>query len=207
MTTETINGKQYLKDAQGRMVPVDTIRPEALLENELVLKLVRDAEALSASLAAFKTLGFSETDALMELLLSKYSVRKGGKKGNVTFVSIDGMVKVQVSCADFLTFGPELQVAKTLIDECIKDWGSGQNDRIIALVNHAFRVDKEGRVNKDDILSLRKIDIRDEKWLRAMEAISNSVRVSRTKRYIRVYRRASEEQDFEPIPLDLARVP
>lgn len=206
MTTETINGKEYLKDAQGRMVPVETIRPEELLENELVLKLARDAEALRDALSAFKALSFSEADALMSLLRAKYNIVKGGKKGNVSFVSFDGMTKVQISCSDFLTFGPELQIAKTLIDECIKDWGSGQNDRIIALVNHAFRVDKEGRVNKDDILSLRKIDIKDEKWLQAMDAISSSVRVSRTKRYIRVYRRASEEQDFEAINLDLARV-
>lgn len=206
MTTETINGKEYLKDAQGRMVPVETIRPEELLENELVLKLARDAEALRDALSAFKALSFSEADALMALLRAKYNIVKGGKKGNVSFVSFDGMTKVQISCSDFLTFGPELQIAKTLIDECIKDWGSGQNDRIIALVNHAFRVDKEGRVNKDDILSLRKIDIKDDKWLQAMEAISSSVRVSRTKRYIRVYRRTSEEQDFEAINLDLARV-
>lgn len=196
----------YLKDGQGRLVPVETVRPQDLLENDIVLQIFAKAEKLNASLDAFKQETFGDIDAFIDLLREKYNVKKGGTKGNVTFVSFDGMTKVQVSNADFLSFGAELQVAKELIDQCIKGWGAGSSAQIVALVNHAFRVDKQGKVNKDDILGLRKIDIQDETWKRAMEAISDSIRVSRSKRYLRFYRRPAPEMDFEPLNLDLAKV-
>lgn len=197
---------QYMTDAQGRKVPVSTIRPEVRLENVTVIDLIGRAERLHSSIEMFKTIAFDELDAFVSLLAEKYKVAKGGRKGNVTFTSFDGQMKVVISSNDFLSFGPELKIAKELVDECIKDWGNGQNDRIVALVNHAFRVDSEGRVNKDDILSLRRIDITDEKWQRAMEAISNSIRVDRSKRYVRFYKRPSPDRDFEAIVLDISKV-
>lgn len=196
----------YLKDGQGRLVPLSAIRAQDLLENDFVLKLFAQALVLNDALQAFKHLTFSETDTFTELLREKYQVKKGGTKGNMTFVSFDGMTKVQISNADFLSFGVELQIAKDLIDECIKEWGAGSDAHIVALVNHAFRVDKQGKVNKDDILGLRKIDIKDAKWLRAMDAISDSIRVTRSKRYVRFYRRPAPELDFVPVNLDLAKV-
>lgn len=196
----------YLKDGQGRLVPIETIRPQDILENDFVLALFKKAQDLNEQLAAFRQLAFDDTDAFVTLLREKYQVKKGGTKGNATFVSFDGMTKIQISNADFLSFGVELQIAKDLIDECIKEWGAGSDAHIVALVNHAFRVDKQGKVNKDDILGLRKIDIKDEKWLRAMDAISDSIRVTRSKRYVRFYRRPAPELDFEPINLDLAKV-
>lgn len=204
--TENINGVEYIKDAQGRLMPVSTVRAEDLLEHDLVFGLCHDAVKLNKELDAFRSISLGEADTLLQLLSERYGLKKGGKKGNLTLLSLCGQFKVQISMNDFLVFGAELEVAKALIDECIKDWGTGQNDRIIALVNHAFRVDKAGRVNKDDILSLRKIDIKDEKWLLAMDAISKSIRVSRTKRYIRFYKRPSPDRDFEAITLDIAKV-
>ena len=196
----------YLKDGQGRLVPVDTVRPQDLLENDFVLQLFAEAQQLNKALDFFKQKTFADIDAFIDLLREKYRVERGGGKGNMTFVSFDGLTKVQVSNADFLSFGAELQVAKELIDECIKSWGAGSNKQIVALVNHAFRVDKQGKVNKDDILGLRKIDIKDEKWQRAMEAISNSIRVTRSKRYLRFYQRPTPEADFEAVNLDIAKV-
>lgn len=201
MTNEPL----YMTDAQGRKVPVSTIRPEVRLENVTVIDLVARAERLQASIAQFKERAFEDLDAFVSLLAEKYKVAKGGRKGNVSFISFDGQTKIMISSNDFLSFGPELGMAKELIDECIKDWGNGQNEQIVALVNHAFRVDRDGRVNKDDILSLRRIDIKDEKWLRAMEAISNSIRIDRSKRYVRFYKRPTPDKDFEAIVLDIAK--
>lgn len=197
---------EYLTDAQGRLVPVSTIRPEVKLEDDMVKRMIGEAEKLHKEIAAFKMCSFIDLDTFLQLLAESYKVTKGGKKGNVTFTSFDGQMKVAISSNDFLSFGPELKIAKDLIDECIKDWGNGQNSHIVALVNHAFRVDRDGRVNKDDILSLRRIDIQDDKWQRAMTAISDSIRVDRSRRYVRFYRRPAPDKDFEPILLDLSKV-
>ena len=79
-------------------------------------------------------------------------------------------------------------------------------DELKAIVTDAFKVNKEGKVDKDRILGLRRFQFDDDRWKRAMQAISDSVRVTRSKEYIRFYRRPAPDQDFVQIPLDLARV-
>lgn len=44
--------------------------------------------------------------------------------------------------------------------------------------------DKEGQINTGRVLSLRRLDIKDERWLRAMNAIGEAVQVVGSKSYI-----------------------
>lgn len=187
-------------------MPIDMVRPEDKLENELVLALYAGADRIHETLALFKRSAFEDVHAFIELLQEQYRVSKGGKKGNMTLMSYDGLTKLQISVAEFITFGPQLKVAKDLIDECINEWAKGSNDNIRVLVDHAFRVDKNNRVNTAAILGLRRLPIQDDKWRRAMEAISDSMRVCASREYIRFYRRPSPEVDWKPVPLDIAGV-
>lgn len=197
---------QYMTNAQGHLVPADMVKPEDKLENDMVLSIFEKALSLHEQLKAFKASSFADVHAFIELLQEKYQVAKGGKKGNMTLTSYDGLTKVQVSVAEFISFGPQLKVAKDLIDECINEWAEGSNNNIRVLVDHAFRVDKNNRVNTAAILGLRRLPIQDEKWQRAMEAISDSMRVSDSKQYIRFYRRPSVDKDWQAVVLDLASV-
>lgn len=197
----------YMTNAEGHLVPETMVRPEDKLEDQLVQELFEEASIISATLAAFKLKSFDDVQAFLEVLAEKYQASKGGKKGNLTLTSFDGLTKVQVSVADFISFGPQLQTAKSLIDDCIKEWGAeGANENIKALVNHAFRVDKNNRLNVQNILGLRKLNIQDEKWQRAMEAITDSVRVTHSKSYIRFYTRPAPEAQWQAVTLDLAKV-
>lgn len=201
MTTET-----HMTNDKGHLVPTQLVKPEHKLENDLVLELYTKARTLNAELAAFKLSADGDIAAFLALLGEKYGLTKGGKKGNITLLSYDGLTKVQVAVAESIAFGPELQIAKTLIDECIKASSTGVNETILALVNHAFSVDKEGRVNRSNILGLRRLDIKDDKWLQAMQAIADSMRVTSTKQYIRFYRRAALTAQWLPMTLDFAAV-
>ena len=122
----------------------------------------------------------------------------------MTFTSYDGTMKVQIAVADTLVFGPELQIAKGLIDECIAEWAEGSRAEIRALVEHAFRTDKEGQVSREAVFSLRKIDIEDERWKSAIQAINDSIRVQGSKTYLRFYRRARPTDRWENVTIDLA---
>ena len=95
-------------------------------------------------------------------------------------------------------------MAKELIDQCIHEWSNGARSEIRALVNDAFQVDKEGRVNTARILSLRRLDIQDEKWLTAMQAIGESIQVAGSKTYFRVYERVGDSDQYKAIVLDIA---
>ncbi|MDP7142665.1 MAG: DUF3164 family protein [Alphaproteobacteria bacterium] len=198
--------QDYMTNAEGHLVPIDKVKPEDRLEDDLVCELYAEALSLNAELAAFKQKSFENVNGFVTLLDEKYGVTKGGKKGNLTLTSYDGLTRIQISVADNLQFGPQLQVAKSLIDECINEWSDGANNNIRALVDHAFRVDKSGRINVQSILGLRRLNISDEKWLKAMDAITESIRVTSSKQYVRIYRRPSPEADWENVNLDIARV-
>lgn len=56
------------------------------------------------------------------------------------------------------------------------------------------------------MLSLRRLEIEDERWQRAMTAIGEAVQVVGSKSYIRVYERIGESDQYAPIPLDIASI-
>lgn len=199
-----VGGERFMRDAKGRLVPLDLVRDADKLQDQMVRKIIGYALALSDQIRRFKGHTFDDVGAYMDLAAEKYGVKHGGAKGNVTFTTVDGLFKVQVQVSDRLTFGPELQVAKALIDECIAEWAEGSRAEIRALVEHAFRTDKEGLVNREAIFALRRVEIDDERWRQAMAAITDSIRVEGSKTYVRFYRRSSPQDRWQPITIDLA---
>lgn len=196
----------YMQDSKGRLVPEEMVKPVDKLRDELVHKLVYSAKGLSAHLAGFKIAAFNEIADFVELSASEYGKKIGGVKGNVCLPSYDGRYKVLQAVAEHFEFDERLQIAKDLVDECIHDWSDTAAPELRALVNDAFQVDKKGNVDTKRILSLRKFDIEDERWLKAMEAISDSLTVAGSRTYIRVYERVGETDQFQQIPLDIAGV-
>ena len=202
--TIEVGGELHMRDAKGRLVPLSMVKPADKLEDETVRMIVGFAEALSAQIRRFKEHTFADLNAYQQLLEQDYGARAGGAKGNVTFQTVDGLLKVQIAIADLIEFGPQLQQAKTLIDECLVEWGGESRPEIRALVNRVFNVEKEGQINKAELFSLLKLDIVDERWVRGMEAIRDAIRVTGTKEYVRFYRRSRPQDRFEPITIDLA---
>jgi hypothetical protein len=109
-----------------------------------------------------------------------------------------------VQIGENISFGPELQAAKSLVDECLRDWTDGARSEIRTLVDRAFQVDKEGKINRGELLGLRRMEFDDDRWKRAMQAITDSIRVIGTKRYARVYRRATPMATWLPVVIDVA---
>lgn len=200
----TIEGERYMRDAGGRLVPLSVVRPEHQLEDQTVRKMVGYALDLSAQIARFRGHTFDDVAGFVELLAEKYGGRRGGAKGNTTLTSYDGLLKVTVQVQDQLAFGPELQVAKELVDRCISAWAAGADDNIRALVEHAFQVDKEGRINRAALFQLRRLNIDDEDWRAAMAALGDAIRTIGSKEYVRFYRRRTSRDAWRPISIDLA---
>ncbi|RJF94831.1 DUF3164 family protein [Oleomonas cavernae] len=206
MTDIAPDTSQMMKDKRGRYVPIANVRQQDVLEDDLVKEMVAKADKASASLVALRNDLRSDIAAFIDLLGEKYGVARGGPKGNMTLQSYDGTLKVEISVGDFVEFGPTLQVAKALIDKCLTTWSEGAHPDLQNFVTSAFEVNKQGRLDPQRILDLRRFNIADETWQAAMKAIDDSIRVTRTKEYIRLYRRPAHDQNFEQIPLDLARV-
>ncbi len=200
-----IDGVPHLRDAKGGLLPVALVKAQHLLEDELVRKIMGFAVALSDQVGRFKEHTFDDIGAFEALLAQEYGATVGGEKGNKTLMTHDGLYKVQVQVADNVVFGPELQIAKGLVDECLNDWASGARDELRAVVNSAFRVDKEGQVNRAQIYQLLRLDIEDDRWKRAMQAIRDAMRVVGSKTYIRAYQRAAFDGPWIPVTIDMAK--
>ncbi|MBD8890919.1 DUF3164 family protein [Roseibium litorale] len=204
--TDSVLPEGYWMDGKGSLIPIAKIKQEHQLEDALVKDLAAEADEIHRRLAAFKERAFGEIEALRDLLAEKYGAKRGGRKGNITFTSFDGTQQVVVAVAEHITFGPELEAAKSLIDECFHSWLSDANANLKVVVDDAFQVDKKGKISTSRVLGLRRHAIEDEKWLRAMDAIADAVRVTGTKAYVRVYRRDPATEDREPVSLDIASV-
>lgn len=194
----------FLKDAKGHLVPLELIKPIDMARNDLVLELVAKAQVVSATLAAFKGDAFGDIKAFVDMSAEQYNAKVGGKKGNITLMSFDGQYKVVQAAQDNIRFDERLQAARALIDECLTEWTQDARSEVRAIVNEAFRADKQGEISTGRVLALRRMDITDARWQRAMEAIGDAVQVVGSKSYIRVYQRIGESEQYVPIPLDIA---
>ncbi|MNP41547.1 hypothetical protein D3C76_1352550 [compost metagenome] len=71
-------------------------------------------------------------------------------------------------------------------------------------MNEAFRTDKVGEISTGRVLALRRLEISDLRWQRAMQAISDAVQVVGSKSYVRIYERIGDSDQYASIPLDIA---
>jgi hypothetical protein len=201
----TVGDVPYMRDGKGGLIPISLIKPQALLEDELVRKVLGFAVALSGQVARFKEHTFEDIGSFEALLAQEYQATIGGAKGNKTLMTHDGLFKVQVQVADNIVFGPELQIAKALVDECLNEWAEGARDEIRAIVTRAFNTDKEGQINRAEIFMLLRLQIDDPRWQRAMKAIRDAMRVVGSKTYIRCYRREACDGAWDAVTIDLAK--
>lgn len=200
-----MNGQQFMINALGGFDPVGAVKEQYKLEDQTVRKCIAYAREASARTARLKVNTFADLGTLDTLLAEKFGAKIGGKKGNRTYQSYDGLQKVTVQVSDQITFGAELQIAKNLIDECLNEWSADSRPEIQAIVTRAFNTQKEGQVNRADVFMLLRLEIDDQRWINAMEAIRSAIRVTGSKEYVRFYERANVNDEWRAITVDLAK--
>jgi hypothetical protein len=193
----------FMTDSQGRQVPADMVKDIDKQRDETVRRIAARAMEMKGVLAEFKNGIRDDIYAFVETSAGKYGVKWGGKKGNIALTTYDGQFRLVVSMNDSITFDERLQIARELIGKCIEKWSDGARSEIRVLVNDAFQVDKTGKISTARVLGLRRLDIQDKDWQRAMTAITESVQITGTKQYLRIYERDASGE-YRMIPLDVA---
>ncbi|EPL1515442.1 DUF3164 family protein, partial [Pseudomonas aeruginosa] len=194
----------YRMDGQKRLIPEATIKPVDLARDQLVMELVGKAKAVQSELARFKASAFGDIDAFVDLSVEQYGTKLGGKKGNVSLLSFDGRYMIKKAIQETIQFDERIQAARELIEECLRDWTQGARPEVVTLVTNAFRTDTKGEIRTARVLALRRLDIQDERWLRAMNAIGDACQAVGSKAYIRVYERVGDSDQYQQISLDMA---
>ena len=194
---------RYRKDHRGAYIPVEQIREIDLARDELVNEKAAKIEATQAIIAALKDELMGDIAAFVQLSAERYGAKIGGDKGNITLMSFDGTYKLKRQTSESIGFDEGLRAAKNLIDECLEEWSRNSPSPLRAIVEQAFDINQEGRINTNAILSLRRHNIDDERWQRAMQAISDSLQTQDSKAYVRLYKR-DKTGKYNAVPLDMS---
>lgn len=191
-------------DAQGKPIPVRYVDQSDKMRDRLVMKLARQAEKLSRQITDFKITAFDEIEKYLDRLEKMYNINSRTKVGNKVLTDFSNTMKIEIRVIKLIDFDDRLILAKSIIDDCIKRWSKGANDKLLLLVEEAFKVDNRGKLDKTRIMALRRWNIQDEQWRKAMDIIADSIKVVNTKSYIR-FSVKNEKGDWEAIPLDIAK--
>ena len=204
VTTDVPTG--FMQNAQGHLVPENQVRDQDKLRDGVVHDLARQAIHIHNALAEFKKQALADIGDVVQIAADKYDVSMGGKKGNVTLTSYNGQYRVQRVYAERITFTEELEAARELFGSCIERWTEGASENIRALVDRAFKTNRTGQVKTAELLGLLRLEIEDPEWQKAIEALKDSISVTGTAVYVRVYQRIADTDKYQLIPLDLASV-
>lgn len=199
-----LGGNTYMRAADGSLTPIELVKAPDRLIDDQVRKIMGFAIPLHEEVSRFRQHTLDDVAALIGLLAQEYDARIGGKKGNLSITSYDGTLKVQLQVATLLTFGPELQAAKALVDEYLTDETAGLKPELRGLIAHAFNTDQEGKVNRAELFKLLRYEITDDRWQRAMRAIKDSIRPIGKKEYVRFYRRETPAHAWTAVTIDMA---
>jgi hypothetical protein len=202
--TSTPDG--YKRNSKGHLVPLDQISELDQLRDELVHELIAGAFATAQTVREFKLDAASKIQAFIELSAQDHGVEYGGKKGNVQLVSYDGTKKVIRSVAELITFNEKMSIARECIFDCIAKWADGSNSNLVQIVRGAFERDANGHLSTAKILGLRRYNIDDPDWAKAMELIADAIVINDTAQYVRFYTRKGSEDKYIQIALDGTRV-
>ncbi len=195
-------GEGFMENAQGHLVPKGQISDLDLQRDSLVRDIVEDFKDLREAVQNFRIMALASVEAHCQLSAEKYGHKPRKKAGgDIILNSFDGSLRVVVANDDTLAFNEQLATAKAMIFECIAGWTASAGKEIQALVAQAFKVTRKGQLSMSKVLGLRQVKIEDEKWQRAMQALTDAIQVTGSRTYIRVYQRTTDDQ-YALLPLD-----
>ena len=192
----------FMVNDQGHLVPKGQISALDLQRDALVRDIYAEFLDVREAVRTFRDMALASVKAHHELSAEQY--RHAPKKragGDIILNSFDGSLRVVVANDDTLAFNEQLATAKELVFECIAEWSSTADSKIKKLVQAAFKATRKGQLSMAKVLNLRTVEIEDEKWQRAMQALTDSIQTTGSRTYIRVYRRTGEDQ-WALLPLD-----
>ena len=198
--------KGYWRDAKGNLVHERNVRAVDRDMDEVVRRIHGFGRPLSEQMWRFRDHTTADIAAFADRVVEHYGGRIGGRKGNIQLLTFDGCRRVVLAQADRIAVGPEIVAAQALVEECVERWAAGSRRELRALVDQAFVAREDGTVSVAELLRLRRVEIDDEGWRRAQDAIADALRPSGKAEYIRLYQRSTPAEPWQQVPLHLATV-
>lgn len=171
-------------DDKGRPIPEEYIQPHDKKRDRMVESIIKRVSKLSAKLASEKTEIVAAIEKYLKELAKDNKVRENWK-GNIIIYNFSQNLCIERRINETISFDERLQMVKTTIDKWLNDRLKNIDELIAKVISQAFSVDKQGRINTAMLLKLRKLDIQDHEWKKAMELLDESIFVKSSKMALR----------------------
>ncbi|MBL4901075.1 DUF3164 family protein [Desulfocapsa sp. AH-315-G09] len=193
-------------DATGNPVPPKYIDPVEKKRDQMVEKQLRQAFLLQERMAKFKKAVLADIGKYLDWLAHRHGEDALSPGGNYMLTGFSGNKRIQIKVNKVIEFDERLQLAKKKIDACLERWSQGANDNFKVVVFDAFKVDRKGNVDTKRILGLRKLKIKDNEWVAAMDLITEAITITGNRSYLMFQIKADKDAEWESLRLDLAGV-
>lgn len=171
-------------DDKGRPIPEEYIQPQDKKRDRMVESIIKRVSKLSAKLADEKVEIVAAIEKYLKELAKDNKVRENWK-GNILIYNFSQNLCIERRINETISFDERLQMVKTTIDKWLNDRLKNIDELIAKVISQAFSVDKQGRINTAMLLKLRKLDIQDHEWKKAMELLDESIFVKSSKMALR----------------------
>lgn len=175
------------------------VKPADQQRDELVLRFIRQAKMLQATIKTFKDCCINE----VETFIDTNKLDNNYETNHIDLLSSDGRYRLQSTTPRHIEFTDDLQVAKKLIDNCIKHNTHKFNNDTQAIIESAFKTNDTGKINLRRIFNLKHLEINDDEWKTAMRSVSNAIQVIDDKNNLSLYECTEYNNHWQPILLDL----
>ena len=187
----------YVKNAKGWMMPIASVKANDLLEGDFVDNYHCLMEAVGAGCRFLKISAFSESHALVDILVSEAGGSGETEQGKVTLQNLRATRRVVIDRRDTVAFGPEVAAARDRVMACVRKWSDGANANLVQLAMAAFQANGNGELSVSKVASLWRIECDDAEWQGAMTALKDSLRATGTTTYLRFHQRADPDGKWE----------
>lgn len=198
---QVIDGRTYLQNAHGGLVPIESVKPIDQLRNQTVQHIHTRLKRLREMMEEEKRHCMEEINIFTTIAAQEYGIKLGGERGNLTLQSYDGTIRISLNIQDRQDFNEGILAAKKLIDDCLADWTKDSAADLRNVVTKAFKV-KQGKMDVKRILELRSINVEDARWKQAMDIIAESLITTSSKLHFRMHERNGEA--YQMVNLDFS---
>ncbi len=197
---------KIMVDAQGQSVPAEYVKPYDRERDRVARRIEKRFREANAYVARVKAATLADIAGL-QAFGTKDGAGLGGAKGNVQFTSFDALIRVRLDARTMVEFDDRFRQAQDLIFAYADELAgaTGEQD-IVTIIRAAFKPNAGGMLARSRVMGLFRLNIKAEKWLRAMDLLRECQFVKSGKTYLYVETRQTAASDFEMIPLDIAAI-
>lgn len=193
-------------DSAGNEIPAKYVPAHEKRRDLVVEKVFKKAKDLEDKMKKVKEQINEELKNYVKLLTSENKVSENWK-GNMQLSDFSGTIQVDLDIKDVVEFDERLNIAKGLIDEYLSEkCDASGNEELKMIVQQAFNIDKKGLVNHYMLKRLCKLKIKHKTWIKAVELIKESEKVTNTREYVVFRHRATPRDKWNTINLNFSSI-